>query len=46
MGQLVLLTTVQERNTDLLLLLSDVEAFKTHLKTNQRKYNYTANPAA
>lgn len=30
-GQLVLLTTVQERDAGLLLLLGDVEAFETHL---------------
>lgn len=36
-GQLILLTTVQERYADILLLLRDVEAFEANLQGNQQK---------
>lgn len=41
--QLILLTTVHEGNTDLLLLLGDVEAFKTHLSAKTTAPFQTSN---
>lgn len=35
LDQLILLTAVQERNPDVLLLLRDVKAFEANLKGNQ-----------